>query len=85
MVDDKLDEEKVRHVAPTWQGLYWRRVQWMLQVTMDEWALKKVGVAMALTNKPEERQAQEVWARLEKLQAPWKMKSFVRHFGGNWR
>ena len=100
LVADKLDEEKVKHIAPTWQGLYRQGIQWMLrqrdegkeeirirgqQVAMDQWALKKVAVAMALTNKPEERQAQEVWARLEKLQAPWKMKSFVRHFGGNWR
>ena len=89
---DKLDEEKVKHIAPTWQGLYRQGVQWMLRqrdegkedirisgqhIEMDQWALKRVAVAMAPTNKPEERQSPEVWARLEKLQAPWKMKSFV--------
>ena len=92
LVMDKLDKEKMRHIAPTWQGLYRQGIQWMLkqrdegkeeirirgqQVAVDQWALKKVAAAMALTNKPEERQAAEVWAVLDKLQAPWKLKAFV--------
>ena len=79
LVNDKLDEE---NAAPTWQGLYRQGVQWMLRqrdeggeeirirgqhVAMDQWVLKKVNRAEALANKPEERQAQEVWARLDKL------------------
>ena len=48
------------------------------QVTLEGWALKKVNRAMALANVPEQRQTQEVWARLDELQAPWKLKSFVR-------
>ena len=92
-MNDRLDEERVRHIVPTWQGLYRQGILWMQrqrdegkgtiqirgqQVTMDQWALKKVNRAMALANVPEQRQTQEVWARLDKLQAPWKLKSFIR-------
>ena len=29
LVNDKLDEEKVRHIAQTWQGLYRQGILWM--------------------------------------------------------
>ena len=31
LVNDKLDEEKVGHIAQTWQGLYRQGVPWMLR------------------------------------------------------
>ena len=43
-------------------------------VTMEQWALKKINRSLALANTPEQRQTQEVWARLDKLQAPWELK-----------
>ena len=98
LVGDKLDEEKLRHIAPTWRELYRRGIMWMLRqrdggkeeisiggqhLAMEQWSMKNVGRAVVAASTPEERQFQEVWAVLDKPRGGSSLLS-GRHCGRNW-